>query len=207
MIYLLKRTRNCNILKNMKKIILSTTSPRRLQIFKILGIDFIAVPPKYEEIDRPLFKPKKMVIYNARKKAESLVSNYPHSVIIGVDTVVSYKNKTIGKPKNKTEAVKMLYSLNGTSHQVITGYCMIDTDTGKKITESVATDIEFKKMRLKDIDAYIKKEKPYKMAGGYDHEHFGAILLKRINGDYYNSIGLPLSSIFESLKKFNINVL
>ena len=113
----------------------------------------------------------------------------------------------MGKPHTKEEARRMLTLLNGKAHSVITGFTIIDTNTKKKLSRSVETKVYFRKMTALEIEAYIKTGEPLDKAGAYAIQGIGAIIVKKIEGDYLNVIGLPLVSLTEALKKFGVSVL
>jgi septum formation protein len=107
----------------------------------------------------------------------------------------------------KEEARRMLTLLNGKAHSVITGFTIIDTNTKKKLSRSVETKVYFRKMTTQEIEAYINTGEPLDKAGAYAIQGLGAIIVKKIEGDYFNVMGLPLSSLTEALKKFGVSVL
>ncbi len=190
-----------------KNIILATSSERKKRLFSFLGIPFAIIEHKFDEKSVITINPKKRVIDVARGKVESIKKKHSSSIIIGLDTIVVYKNKVLEKPKNKAEALRMLMFLNGSIHQVITGLYVCDTSNDKNVYFSITTRMYFKKFNKHVLSAYIDKEDVMDIAGAYNHEALGCILLKKIDGDYYNSIGMPLSAIADALKKFDINIL
>ncbi|MDD2758098.1 MAG: Maf family protein [Patescibacteria group bacterium] len=190
-----------------KAIILASSSERKKRLFSLLGIPFATTEHKFDEKNITTIDPKKYVVEIARGKVESIRNIHPNSIIIGLDTVVVHKGSILGKPKNKTEALSMLLFLNGSVHQVITGLYIYDTANNKRECLSMITDMHFKKNDKHALTSYIDKENVLDVAGAYNHERLGCILLKKINGDYYNSIGMPLSLIADALKKFNITIL
>ena len=101
----------------------------------------------------------------------------------------------------------MLETINGKSHSVITGFTIIDTDSGKTASRSVETKVHIRKMTPEEIDAYVKSGEPLDKAGAYAIQGLGSVIVERIEGDYYNVIGLPLKALAESLKNFGVNVL
>ncbi|MCK7512979.1 MAG: Maf family protein [Desulfobacterales bacterium] len=101
----------------------------------------------------------------------------------------------------------MLTELNGKSHTVITGFTILDTDTGKRISRSVKTRVWFNTLSSVEIEAYVRTGEPLDKAGGYAIQGLGALLVKKIEGDYFNVVGLPLNTVVECLKKFGVHVL
>jgi septum formation protein len=101
----------------------------------------------------------------------------------------------------------MLRALNGQAHSVITGFTVLDTESGKVVSRSVETRVHMRKLTLKEIDSYLKSKEPLDKAGGYAIQGLGAVLVERIEGDYSNVVGLPLSALAKSLREFGVNVL
>ena len=101
----------------------------------------------------------------------------------------------------------MLELLNGATHSVITGFVIIDTDTGKSLTRSVETRVTLKEFTMKEIDAYVKTKEPLDKAGAYAIQGLGSVLIKKIEGDYFNVIGLPLCALVESLTEFGVQIM
>lgn len=134
-------------------------------------------------------------------KAMSVAINEKNAIIIGADTIVACKNQILGKPKTSARAKKMLKTISGKIVSIITGYTIINTKTKKIITRSVETKAQIKKLTAKEISDYVKTGEPLDKAGAFAIQGRGAVIVKKINGDYNNVIGLPLFSLAESLKK------
>lgn len=191
----------------MRKIILASASPRRKKILEKTGLNFSITTSNYEEdLDLPL-KPRELARFLSRKKAEAVMNRYKNAIIIAADTFIVFRGRPFGKPHSPLEARKMLSLLNGRSHTVITGYTVINTGTGEKITRSVETRVWIKKMTVEEIDAYVASREPLDKAGAYAIQGQGAMIVKRIDGDYLNVVGLPLFDIVQTLKKLGIRVL
>ena len=191
----------------MKKIILASASPRRKEILSLTGLRFRVEPSDYEETLDNAIKPHKLAKRLSLEKARAIAGKYRDALIIAADTFIVFRGKLLGKPHTSKEARKMLRLLNGKSHSVITGYTMLDTGTGQKITRSVETKVWFKKMSSQELDAYAATGEPIGKAGAYAIQGRGAMIVKKIEGDYLNVVGLPLFDLAESLKKFGIRVL
>jgi septum formation protein len=192
----------------MPRIILASTSPRRTQIFSLLGLPFEAVPHHYEEDNDLPLKPEELVKHIAYEKARSLVHAYSDALIISSDTLVELQGKVFPKPKNREVALDMLMSFSGATHRILTGYTLINTASSKSFSDVQITNVTFKSITRAFAEAYVNREDALEFAGAYDHEHLGAILIDRLDGDFYGSIGLPLSAIANALKKeFEIDVL
>jgi septum formation protein len=191
----------------MKTIILASTSPRRREILKLTGLEFKVDESDYEEdMDLNLI-PQKLAQLLSRKKAESVASKYKKAIIIGADTFIVLKGKILGKPHTADEARRMLRLLNGKTHSVITGFTIIATEDGKRFSRSTETKVFFRKLTTKEIESYIKTKEPLDKAGAYAIQGLGAVLVKKIEGDFFNVMGLPLNALVHGLKKFGIHVL
>jgi len=129
------------------------------------------------------------------------------AVIIAADTFIVFRSKLLGKPHTDKEALRMLTLLNGKSHSVITGYTVLDTYTGKRSSCAVETKVWFRKMTDDELRAYVRTGEPLDKAGAYAIQGIGCLLIKKIEGDYFNVIGLPVASLAETLKKFGISVM
>jgi len=190
----------------MKKIILASTSPRRKEILALTGLRFSVEPSDYEEIFDNAIKPHNLAKRLSLKKARAVAGKYKNALIIAADTFIVFKGKFLGKPHTSKEARNMLAMLNGKSHSVITGYTILDTGTGKKITRSIETKVWLKKMTVQEIGAYAATKEPLDKAGAYAIQGRGAVIVKKIEGDYLNVVGLPLFYLADSLKKFGIKL-
>jgi septum formation protein len=191
----------------MKKIILASSSPRRKQLLESLGIKFHIAPSNIDEKLNPRLGPRKQAEELSRQKAEAIAHRFKDAIIIAADTMVVLDNELIGKPLSLAHGKQILKKLSGRDHVVVTGYTILDTATGKSITKSEETKMYLRKLSEKEIDAYIKKENILDKAGGYAIQGIGSILFERIEGDYFNAVGLPLCSVAQELKKFGILLL
>ena len=191
----------------MKKIILASASPRRKEILALTGLRFRVEPSDYEETLDNAIKPHNLAKRLSLKKARAVAGKYRDTLIIAADTFIVFREKLLGKPHTSQEARKMLSLLNGKFHSVITGYTILDTGTGKKITRSVETKVWFKNASAQELDAYVATREPIGKAGAYAIQGRGAVMVKKIEGDYLNVVGLPLFDLVESLRKFGIRLL
>ncbi len=191
----------------MKKIILASASPRRKEILGITGLKFSVCVSDYEEDLDLSLRPRELARFLSRKKAEAVSHKYRNAVIIAADTFIVFKNRLLGKPHTDKEAEKMLKLLNGQAHAVVTGFTIIDTGTGRKLSRSVETKVYFKRLSLEEIHAYVRSKEPLDKAGAYAIQGLGAVFIEKIEGDFFNVVGLPLCAVTESLKEFGVNVL
>ncbi len=186
-------------LKNYN-IILASASPRRQQFFKDLNLDFtIQLKPVVEIYPKEL-KEAEITDYLANLKAEAFTNLAKDDVLITSDTIVWLNNKALEKPKNETEAFKMLSALSGNEHKVITSVSIKTNEFQKIINDT--TFVIFKKLSDAEIKYYIKNYQPFDKAGAYGiQEWIGFIGIKEIKGSYFNVVGLPVHKLYEELMK------
>ena len=191
----------------MKIIILASASPRRKELLEKIGLKFEVEASGYdEEIDAGL-DPSELVRQLSIKKAKSVAAEHKNALIIAADTIGVMGEKILGKPHTENEAYKMLQEINGKSHLVITGFSILDTTTNKIVTGIVNTRVYIKKLTRQEIDAYVKTGESLDKAGAYAIQGMGAVIVEKIEGDYYNVMGLPLHALAEALKEFGINII
>jgi septum formation protein len=191
----------------MKKIILASASPRRKALLEQIGLEFTVDASAKEDDNLAGQTPHQLVKEISRKKAESVAGKYPDAVIIAADTLGVIDGRIIGKPHSESEARAMLASLSGKTHSVITGFTVMDTLTRKTVAKSVETTVHMKRITKPEIEAYVKTGEPLDKAGAYAIQGLGAVLVEKIEGDYFNVMGLPLCALAEVLKEFGVIVL
>ena len=184
----------------MKQLILASTSPRRKEILHLSGLDFTVVSPDCEE-SIPETAPEEYVMELSRRKAQAGGDFPSHSIVIGSDTVV-FLDGILGKPTDEEDARRMLRKLSGKVHTVYTGVTVLERDTDRSVSFYEKTEVEFYPLEEEEIDAYIRTGEAMDKAGAYGIQGRGAVLVKRINGDYYNVVGLPLAHLMQVLKEF-----
>jgi len=187
-----------------KKIILASASPRRKEILKRTGLKFKVDASGHEEKMRQGLSPQSLARLLSLEKAKSVAGRHGNALVIAADTFIVFKGKLFGKPHKKEEALRMLLTLNGKAHTVITGFTIIDTDSGKMISRSAKTKVWFKKLTADEIKSYVKSGEPLDKAGGYAVQGRGAALIKKIEGDFLNVVGLPLRMLVKSLREFGV---
>lgn len=190
-----------------RRIILASASPRRKELLGLTGLKFEVDPGDFEEGLDLEMNPHELARFLSLEKARSVEGKYEDAIIIAADTFVIMGKQILGKPHNDEEARKMLGSLQGKTHSVITGFTVLDTSTGKMISRSVETKVTLKELTGKEIDTYVKTKEPSDKAGAYAIQGSGSVLIKGIEGDYFNVVGLPLCALAESLKEFGINII
>lgn len=183
-------------------IILASKSPRRQELLKYITEEFKV---KSAEVDEALpngISPSEAVCYLSRIKAEPFKAE--GDIVIGADTVVAIDDKILGKPENHNEAKKMLQTLSGRNHKVFTGVTII---IGEKInTFFEETVVTFNELTAEEIEEYIATGEPMDKAGAYGIQGYGSLLVQKINGDYFNVVGLPVSRLNIELKQMSKNV-
>ena len=191
----------------MKQIILAFSSPRRKELLASIGLKFKVKPSYIEEKLNPRLGPKAQAESLSLQKATIVASKYEDVIVISADTIVVLGSEIIGKPNDAQEAKRFLRKLHGTRHSVITGFTIIDSESGKTITKSVKTNIYMRKLSDKEIETYIKKENVFDKAGAYAIQGIGSIFFEKIEGDYSNVVGLPIYAVAQELKKFGVFIL
>lgn len=188
-----------NNLKN-KKIILASKSPRRQELLKGLGLSFEVKTKEVKEDFPNALASNKVASFLAQKKANAFELS-DNELLITSDTTVLLEGKVLNKPKNEKEAAEMLQSLSGKSHQVCTGVCV--KTSNKELVFSETTTVNFKPLSLEEIEHYISNFKPFDKAGSYGiQEWIGFIGIIKIEGCYYNVMGLPLARLYQELLDF-----
>jgi septum formation protein len=191
----------------MKRIILASASPRRKELLEKIGLKFEVEPSDYPEDMRSGLSPDELARAISLEKARVVASRHRNAIVIAADTFIVFRGKIMGKPGTEAEARKMLMRLRGKPHSVITGFTILDTDENRVFTKSVETVVYIKNLTSEEVDAYVKSGEPLDKAGAYAIQGLGSIIVERIEGDYFNVIGLPLSALAEGLKDFGIHVL
>ncbi len=184
-------------------VILASKSPRRQELLKGIVADFDIKTKEVEEIYPEGLQTKEVAEFLSNLKAKAFQGSLAvNDLIITADTIVCYGNEILGKPENKQEATAMLQKLSGNKHQVITGVTLLTSSF--KVTFSDVTEVEFYALTDEEIAYYIDKFQPYDKAGAYGiQEWIGYIGIKKIVGDYYNVMGLPLHRIYSTLKQIS----
>lgn len=190
-------------------IILASASPRRQELLKLVCNSFIVEPADIDETADSSIKLEKIPEYLAAEKAKHIHNNnHYNDIVIGCDTGVFLDNVMLGKPKNKKDAYNILSSLSGRKHKVITGCSIFCRD--KVISFSQTTSVEFYKLTNEEIKSYINTGEPMDKAGAYGIQGKGAILVKKIDGDFYNVVGMPVAllnkKLYEICTEFNISL-
>jgi septum formation protein len=190
------------MIKTDLPVYLASKSPRRRKLLRQIGIKFKSFSVKLNEDIVDGEHPVTCVKRLAFEKMEVAKLKVKEGIIITADTIVVLDKKVIGKPKSKKEAEKFLSLLSGKAHTVYTGICVVNTKSKKKIVEVEKTRVEFRKIEKDEIKDYVAGGSPMDKAGAYGiQDDFGAVFVKKINGCYYNVVGLPLTKLYNSLRR------
>jgi septum formation protein len=192
----------------MKKIILASSSPRRKQLLEQIGLVFDIEPSNYEEDMTLDLSPVDLAKYLSHGKAKDIADKHigEDVIIIGADTFIAFKDQVLGKPHTPEKAKQVLTMLNGTQHIVVTGLTVIDCKSGQEISTAVEAKVFFKQVTDEEIDAYIRTGEPLERAAGYAVQEKGSFLIEKTEGDFSGIVGLPIPTLVDILKSFNIKL-
>ena len=188
----------------MRKIILASQSPRRQELLNNIGVTFEIIKSNFsEDISDTNKSPETIAEELAYGKAKDVSDKLDSGVILGADTIVVFEGEIYGKPKDEEDANRMLNILSGNTHQVITGVSIIDKDNNKTLIGHEVTNVTFNKLTQDEIKEYIKSGDYKGKAGGYGIQNKGSILINKIEGCYFNVVGLPINKVYRMLKELN----
>ncbi|MFZ0240391.1 MAG: Maf family protein [Desulfobacterales bacterium] len=180
-------------------LILASGSPRRRCLLKQAGLTFAVIAGQFDERSVPLASPPAYVRTLAVAKADEISQKFPHSWVIGADTIVSIDDRILGKPASDRQARAMLQRLSGRTHAVHTGYCICRRSDDRLFADTVKTEVLLKTLTPDEIDWYIQTREPFDKAGAYAIQGLGTFLVKSIAGSYTNVVGLPVCEVIEIL--------
>lgn len=188
------------------KIILASASPRRRELLEQIGLIFDIIPSAAEERVLPGETPEEHVVRLSLDKALDVAGRKEVNGrwFIGSDTIVLCDNQILGKPKDSKDATAMLQKLSGREHQVLSGFALIDQETGRQITEAVSTKVRFRRLTDEEIARYIATGEPNDKAGSYAIQGMGVCFVAGIEGSYTNVVGLPLCRLTLALKELGV---
>ncbi|MDE6148711.1 MAG: Maf family protein [Ruminococcus sp.] len=181
------------------EVVLASQSPRRKELLSVIFDKFSIVPAKGDEIINESVPTQLVPQSLAYEKCREVALLYPDSLVIGCDTSVILHDEIMGKPKDKDDAYRMLKHLSGNTHQVVSGTAVYYK--GQYYSFSCKTDVTFRELSDEDIFAYILTGEPFDKAGAYGIQGKGSLFVEKINGDYFNVVGLPVSELAKNLKE------
>lgn len=182
------------------KFILASQSPRRQELLKLISKEFSVIPADIDEALPDTVSPDFGPEFLSIQKAAHIAANYQDNLVIGADTGVFLDNTVLGKPKTTDEAKQMLAALSGRMHRVITGCALFYK--GRHLSFSETTGVEFYPLTANEINLYVATGEPMDKAGAYGIQGGGSLFVKKINGDYFNVVGLPVGRLNRELKNF-----
>ncbi|MYA76623.1 MAG: septum formation protein Maf [Gemmatimonadetes bacterium] len=190
----------------MKQIVLASSSPRRSDLLRQIGIAFEVVPPDVDESQYsfdgdPAGTAERLALAKAKSAAGRVDAR--GRLVLGADTVVLFEDEVIGKPKDAEDACAMLQRLTGRSHRVLTGFALLDPRTDRAVTAHEWTAVSMRELTDAEIRAYVDTGEPLDKAGSYGAHALGAGLITRVEGCFYNVIGLPLARLLMTLENFD----
>lgn len=180
------------------RLILASSSPRRRELLELAGLNFSVYAPDCDESNAKGLAPETAAATTAKKKAAAAVAVFPDDIVIGADTIVVVDGKALGKPGGAEDAKSMLHMLSGRKHSVFTGVCVFYGGQSAVFCEK--TDVLFYELTDFEINEYISTGEPFDKAGAYGIQGRGALFVRRIDGDYYNVVGLPLARLVRLLR-------
>ena len=187
------------------EIILASGSPRRRELLNTLGLSFTVHPARGEEMAPLGAGPEEIVKALSKAKAEEVAREFPDKLIIAADTIVYLDGRVLGKPKDEDDAKAMLSKLSGRAHEVYTGVTVISGD--KTICEAECTKVFFREVSAEEIDSYVASGDPMDKAGAYGIQGKAALMVERLEGDYFNVMGLPLCRLGKMLRTIGVRLL
>ena len=179
----------------MTRLILASSSPRRIQLLREANFDPEVVRPEVEEVTSAFLTPSELVRFNARLKAAAVAQRYPEAIVLGADTLVALGTEIFGKPRDIEDANRMLTKLVGKTHQVVTGIALIETSTGRTTLRAVSSSVTFRALSGTQIEAYLKIVDPLDKAGAYAAQDSANVIIKQIEGSFSNVVGLPMELV------------
>ena len=189
------------MINNSQKIYLASSSPRRKKLLEQIGLKFEVVKVNTPEKIKKNETPIKIVKRISLEKLDAAKKKINSGIIITADTIVVLNSKILGKPNNKKDAFRILNLLSGNTHFVYTGFSIFNSQNLRTISEYEKTSVKFRKLSKSEIQEYIESGSPMDKAGAYGiQDDFGAVFVQKINGCYYNVVGLPLSKFYNSFK-------
>ena len=191
------------IIANLLRFILASASPRRRELLNRAGLDFAVRPSALEEVLRPGESPEDFARRAATEKTLAVAATAPRdALVLGADTVVVAGNEVLGKPADPADAARMLRALSGATHRVITGVCLVSAPDRVEAARSETTLVTFRRLDEEEIADYLASGEPFDKAGAYGIQGLASKFVTRIEGCYFNVVGLPVALVYAMLKPF-----
>lgn len=184
-----------------EKLILASASPRRRRLLKQIGLTFQVIPSGVGEVNSICHDPLANVQAIALRKARDVAARVEDGIVIGADTQILVDDEVLGKPQDAADAVRMLSKLSGRTHRVITGVALVNAETDLEETWVETTLVTFRELSEGEVSAYVETGEPMGKAGAYGIQGRAAAFVERIEGCYFNVVGLPLAKLVQKLRK------
>lgn len=188
-----------DLLEHFPEIVLASASPRRANLLRQIGFEFQICPSRVDESETIHAPPDTGVQELALAKAKAVAVNLQNGLVIGADTIVVVNQQVIGKPEHEEHAIEILMQLSGVRHEVMTGVALVDLERKREIVWREKTVVQFRKLHRREILAYAGSSEVLDKAGAYGVQGRAAAFVERIEGCYFNVVGLPLASLVERL--------
>ena len=186
----------------LPSLILASASPRRAELLRGLGVEFTIVTSDAPEEAPAHLSPAETAMINAYRKARAVAKRFPDRLVLGADTVVGLGTEQFAKPADMPDAERMLARLQGRTHQVVTGVCLLHLRRHRQRLFAVNTAVTFRKLHLRQIRRYLAAIHPFDKAGSYAIQEEGDLLVKNISGSFSNVVGLPVERLLEELERW-----
>lgn len=183
-------------------LILASASPRRQELLRQCGVEFEVVPAAVPELHDATLTARELSLLNAHRKARAVARRYPDRLVLGADTLVSRDGRLYGKPADLTEAARMLAELQGGTHEVVTGVCLLHLRTGREQLFAETTRVRFRPLSAAQIRDYLARINPLDKAGAYAIQEQGELLVAEVIGSWSNVVGLPVERVLEALRQW-----
>ena len=180
-------------------LVLASQSPRRRHLLEQIGLSFVVMPSHVQEVVPTGIMPASIVEDLACQKAEAVSEDFPDALTLAADTIVVLDGDILGKPVDAAHAQRLLRRLSGRTHTVFTGLALAHPATNRQVPVHEATEVTFAELSDEEIAAYVATGAPLDKAGAYGIQDFGAVFVTRIEGDFYNVMGLPLYRFYQLL--------
>ncbi|MDI6807990.1 MAG: Maf family protein [Candidatus Eisenbacteria bacterium] len=183
------------------KFLLASKSPRRAELLKLVGVKFETAVSFVNEDNEKNLSPGEHVTELARKKALSIAAQVEDGSVLGADTIVLLEGEILGKPESRQQATQMLRSLSGKWHEVFTGIALVSIERRTMLSSYERTRVKVKKLTSSEIESYVDSGEPMDKAGSYGIQGLGAIFIEKVDGCYFNVMGLPVSRLYSMALK------
>lgn len=184
-----------------ERLILASASPRRVELLRLMGLDFDVIPSGIGEVFLKGETPREHVLRLSEEKSLAVSRFHPDAWVVGADTIVIIAGEILGKPESICDAKNMLEKLSGQEHEVLTGFSVVHQKRGVLVREVVGSRVLFRKITEDEMTWYTESKEPYDKAGAYAVQGIGAFFIREIHGSYTNVVGLPLCEVIDALKR------